>query len=78
MGINFERELPQHGYDLGRGEFYDLVQEVRADLFPAWSVDELACHPQDAVRFCRTVRGKAEADVPDHLIMHALLNARKH
>ena len=77
MAINFEAELPSHGYDQGREEFYNLVQEVFAVMYTTWTVDDLACHPSEALKYCQAVRQKASANVPEELIMHALMNARK-
>lgn len=77
MAINFEAELPKYGYEQGRAEFYDLVQEVFAVMYPVWTVDDLACHPTEALKYCAEVRQSAAASVPEELIMHALMNARK-
>jgi hypothetical protein len=77
MAINFENELPNHGYEKGRDAFYSLAQEVFAAMYPAWTVDDLACHPSEALKYCEAVRQKASANVPEELIMHALMNARK-
>jgi hypothetical protein len=76
--INFQDELRAVGYDLPRDEFYDLVDGLRRVLYPEWTQDELVCHPREAVQFCDAVRGKAKAPVPDHLILKALMNRRKH
>jgi hypothetical protein len=77
MAINFEQELRACRYLLGRDEFYNLAQEVFAVMYPAWTVDDLACHPSEAIKYCEAVRQKASANVPEELIMHALMNARK-
>jgi hypothetical protein len=77
MGLNFATELEACGCELGRDQFDDLVQEVWADLYPSWTVDELACNPLDAHCLCDEVRRRVEAEIPDNVIMHALMNARK-
>jgi hypothetical protein len=77
MALNIMAELTAAGSTLSRDDFYDLVMEQRALSFPNWTEDELACHPGDALRFCETVRQKVAAPVQDHVIMHALMNARK-
>ena len=77
MRINFDKELEDCGCDLNRHQFYDLVVEMKGAVCPAWTPDELACHPKDALQFCKAVRRRAGGTIPDHVIMHALLNARK-
>jgi hypothetical protein len=75
--VNFEKELRAAGSNLTRTEFYNLVEGLRAKLYPHWSQDELACHPHDAAQFCDIVRMNAKAPLPDNVIMKALLNRRK-
>jgi hypothetical protein len=75
--MKFTSELESCGCALDREEFYELVQDVRTALCPSWTVDELAGNPQDAIRVCNEVRRRAEAPVPDNVVMHALMNARK-
>ncbi len=65
------------GLRLTRRQFHDLVNEVRRSLYPEWTEDELACHPHDALQFCEVVRLRAEAPLPDNVIMRALFSARK-
>lgn len=72
-----DAELRAAGCRLPRDEFYDLVEDARVALFPDWTQDELACHPHDALQFCEIVRIRAEAPVPDSLIMRMMLNRRK-
>jgi len=77
MALNFENELRDCGCALSREQFFELVEETRFNMFPAWSQDELACHPSQAVRYCETVRQRAGAPVPEHVTMHAMFAARK-
>jgi hypothetical protein len=77
MGMNFAAELEACGCVLSREELYELVQDVRVAMCPSWTVDELACNPQFAIRVCDEVRRRSQAEVPDNVIMHALMNARK-
>ena len=77
MAINFTRELESSGCGLSREQFYDTVLEVKAGFCPDWTPDELACHPAEALQFCQAVRHRTGGKVPDHVIMHALMNARK-
>lgn len=44
------------------------------------SVDDMLCHPYDAIRFCTGVRayhGRRWDEVRDHVILKALLRHRK-
>jgi hypothetical protein len=75
--MNLEAELRSVGCSLSRAQFSDLVDQLRTSLYPDWSPDELACHPHDAQQFCESVRQRASAPVPDHVIMKAMLNLRK-
>ena len=77
MALNIAKELEACGCTLSRVDFFDLVQEVRAAFCPSWTEDELACHPTEAHQYCESVRVRASAPIPDHVIMHALMNARK-
>jgi hypothetical protein len=78
MGMNYESELRACGCALGRDQFFELIQDIRVQLYPSWTEDELACNPRDAIRFCDEVRRRANAQVPDNVTMHAMFAARKH
>lgn len=75
--LNYDAELRAAGCSLSREQFYELVERTREAIYPEWTPDDLACHPHEALRFCEIVRSKAQAPVPDHLIMKAMLNYRK-
>ncbi|SRR5579883_75542 len=75
--LNLDAELRAAGCLLNREQFYEEIERTRKASYPEWTQDELACHPQEALRFCETVRSKVQAPVPDHLIMKAMFNARK-
>jgi hypothetical protein len=70
-------ELQAVGSSLTAAALADLAGTVLGALYPEWTVDELACHPHDALQFCEAVRMKAAAPIPDPLIMRALLNRPK-
>ena len=72
-----EAALRAAGCPLTRAQFYDVLDDGRQAFYPGWSEDELACHPRDALQFCEVVRLKANAPVPDAVIMRALLNRRE-
>ena len=68
MPVILARELAVFGLDIQPELFRDLIQEVHAVCHPAWTIDELVCHPRDAKRYCNVVRGRlACADLPDDL-----------
>jgi hypothetical protein len=72
-----EAELQAAGSTLTARALADLAYTVLGALYPEWTVDELACHPHDALQFCAAVRSKAGAPIPDHLIMRVLLNRQQ-
>lgn len=75
--LRLDAELRAAGCRLSRPQFFELIDAVRQALYPGWTQDELACHPHDAQQFCAVVRLKAEAPLPDSVIMKAMLNRRK-
>lgn len=77
MALNYTRELGKYGCSLGRTELLDLVVETHQILHPAWTVDELACHPTDALEFCKEVRRRAGAPIREDVILKALMNHRR-
>jgi hypothetical protein len=70
-------ELRAAGSRLSPDRFADALAEVQGALYPNWTIDELACHPHDALQFCEAVRTKVAAAVPDHVIMRVLFSRRK-
>ena len=43
----------------------------------AWSLDELLCHPREAIKLCEIVRRRLNRTIPDHWICKALMRGRK-
>jgi hypothetical protein len=42
-----------------------------------WTVDQIICHPRDAIRFCDAVREATQChDLPNALILKFLMGAR--
>jgi len=73
-----ESELERCGCELTRTAFRELLEERRAIMYPAWTVDELVCHPDDAKEFCHHIRDATGCpDLPDDLILRNLMNARR-
>src|SRR5204863_222926 len=53
--VNVEAELRAAGCTLTRAQFYHLVAFIGKALYPDWSPDELACHPQEGLQFCERI-----------------------
>ena len=79
MAMHLPTELIRYGCDVDAEEFRDVVQELKAVMFPAWTDEELSFHCEhDAPSFVRAVRSRVRcAGLPDHLIMRVLFNCRK-
>jgi hypothetical protein len=70
--------LADFGIDLGPEEFVDLLADMMAQLYPAFTIDELLVRPREALRFCDAARQRLDCyDLPDDVILRALLNRRK-
>lgn len=77
MARKLETELREHGCAMDAKMFRDLVEQRHSAMHANWTVDDLVCHPDEAKEFCRAIRNEVGADVPDYVILRALLNARK-
>lgn len=77
MSRKLETELSDCGCEMDPKMFRDLVAERHVTMHPAWTEDELACHPDEAKEFCGVIRSEVGAIVPDHVILRTLINARK-
>jgi transcriptional regulator with XRE-family HTH domain len=77
MSRKLETELEDAKCGMDARMFRELVVERHAVMHPSWTEDDLVCHPDDAKAFCGTIRSEVSADIPDHVILKALINARK-
>lgn len=78
MARKLEKELEDCGCSLTPQQFRDLLEERKMQTSPAWTCDDLVCHPDEAKAFCNMIR--AETNCPklsDFLILRTLINARK-
>jgi transcriptional regulator with XRE-family HTH domain len=58
--------------------FRELLEERKAVTSPAWSIDELVCHPDNAKEFCNTVREVDGCEnLTDDIILRTLMNIRR-
>lgn len=57
---------------------HDVGVEILSQWNRNWSIDELLCHPKDAVEFCRLVRSKlSRPTLTDYEICKSMINGRK-
>ena len=77
MARKLEVELRNVGCNLHPKRFIELLEERHASMHPDWTVDDLVCHPDQAKAYCEQIRSEVGAQVPDHVILRRLMNARK-
>lgn len=78
MAVNLASELKAIGCEMPADEFRDLLMELHAVLYPSWSIDELVCHPQEALEYAIIIRRRAKCSyLPDDLILRSLMNCRR-
>jgi hypothetical protein len=77
MARRLETELKECGCSMDAKMFRDLVEERHSTMHRSWTEDDLVCHPDEAKVFCQVIRNEVGAEVPDHVILRTLLNARK-
>jgi len=74
-------ELEQRGWPDSYAAFEEIVCDTAVALYPAWSVDTLLQHPDDAAEFCKAVLVKAPLTgrrrEVQFLICRVLTNNRK-
>jgi hypothetical protein len=70
--------LADYGIDLEPAAYVDELAELMANLYPAFSVDELLVRPREALRYCDAARQRFQCyDLPDDLILRPLLSRRE-
>lgn len=76
---NTEARLEEYGCEMGVFVFWEALVELRANLYPAWTDEEMMCHWRDAGKFCKEFKRQnpQAKGVPDHYILRSLTNARK-
>lgn len=76
--INLQKALLDHGCEMRRDDFEDMLQELHADMFPSWTDEELLYNPSQAILYINKVREKSKCfHLPDSLVLKALNNMRK-
>lgn len=79
MAQRLEPQLLHYGCDMTAGQFRSLVDNLFEEHKRHATVDEMLLHPDDAKAYCNAVRdqGKEFGELPDHLILRALIGQRK-
>ncbi|HMP57867.1 MAG TPA: hypothetical protein PKD86_00825 [Gemmatales bacterium] len=77
MASRLVEELRSHGYQADPEAFRETLADVMFNGYGSWTIDDLLCHPEDALEYCRMVRQLTGSDLPDDLILKTLLNLRK-
>jgi hypothetical protein len=79
MGVSHEAMLQTSGCELPVDEFQARLMDAFHRRYPAWTVDDLLCHPRDAIRFCDRIREATQChDLPNGVIVKILVDMRKH
>jgi len=78
MSRKLETELQECRCDLSPVDFRDLLIERKHDTSPAWTIDELVCHPDEAKEYCNVIRAETKCpEMSDDLILRTLMNVRR-
>jgi hypothetical protein len=79
MGVSYEALLQTSGCELPVDEVQARLMDAFRRGYRAWTVDDLLCHPRDAIRFCDRIREATEChDLPNGLILKILVGMREH
>lgn len=71
------KELRSCGYTDDPERFREALADLMFSGYGGWTVDELLCHPSEAMRFCETIRDQWGKPFSDTLILKTLLNMRQ-
>lgn len=69
-------DVPKKTYEI----IHDTALELKCEVYPDWSIDELLCHLPEAALLCLLVRRKLRPmliDASEYVICKQLLNGRK-
>lgn len=78
MTRKLETELEECDCRLSPAEFRELLEERKATTSPTWTIDDLVCHPPEAMAFCEQIRAETSCPkLPDDLILRTLMNVRR-
>jgi hypothetical protein len=75
---NLQRELQEAGCRMDASAFKELTIDCLADMYKSLTIDEIVCHPREAMALCNYARMRARCEhLPDDLILSTLMNIRK-
>jgi hypothetical protein len=79
MAIRTETQLKEHGCDMSANQFQIFADAMFTEHGGYDALDEMLLHPDDAKKFCNTVRdqGREFASLPDDLILRSIIIYRK-
>lgn len=73
-----EDRLAANSCEMPLEKVQDVLVDLMADQYSAWSVDELLLHPREASQYCDLARRRLDSPgLPDDLILRCLINRRK-
>jgi len=70
-------DLRACGYGGDPERFREAVAEVLFSAYGSWTVDDLLCHPTEALKFCEVIRAKFGKPFTEPVILKTLLKMRK-
>jgi len=78
MSRKLQDELKECGCELEPEQFRELLEERKMTTSPAWTIDDLVCHPDEAKNFCNLIRQETNCPkMADDLILRTLMNVRR-
>lgn len=77
MPNKLSEELKQNGFNDEPDVFRDILVDHMFNGFGSWTIDDLLCHPAEALEYCEGVRKRTGGNIPDYVILKTLLNIRK-
>jgi transcriptional regulator with XRE-family HTH domain len=78
MSRKLEMELEECGCSLTPAAFRELLEDRKATTSPSWTIDDLVCHPKEAMEFCDLIRSETNCpELTDDLVLRTLMNIRR-
>lgn len=78
MSRKLDVELSEYGCAISPTDFRDVLIDRKHATSPAWTIDELVCHPDEAKEYCQLIRSELKCpDMEDAFILRSLMNIRR-
>jgi len=75
---NLKKEIENVECDIDPSRFKELTCDCHADMYKSVTIDEIVCHPREAMALCAQVRNRTGCQaLSDELILSTLMNVRK-